>query len=193
MFGKSHINRNIDYRKESVKMPLPETEVNSIAKRARRSDNWYIIGLIGFAILIGAVFTTIAWVNWQDAQSRVNDLLETYNGLNFGNDTDKKMGRWNETIAQRNEIDRTFFNALRDGFFGVGAVLSLASILSTLKEKKKEEQNDRYKLPIKLNQKDIQDIIKKSNFQFDIAFDIPSAVEMDLEEEQPRSSSEGQP
>ncbi len=104
-----------------------------------------IVGILLLLILGiggGVLYTITAYQNWLEAKDQVTTVISHYEGLNFGNNTEQKYGRLNETIDKRNEIDRTFFNALRDGFFGLGAAISLATFLLSLDIRGVREERD---------------------------------------------------
>lgn len=124
-----------------------------------------ILVLIIGSVAVGYWYTQQAYQNWINAKTQVMKIINEYENLNFGNNTDQKFGRWNETIQIRNEIDRTFFNALRDGFFGVGGAISIATLLLSFDvPSQKEERN-----MIELTKAQLNDIIALGGVGIDLA------------------------
>lgn len=151
-----------------------------MAKKIGSSDNFLyevlqvtqIIGIgimfVG-AILVGALYTHRVLVNWDIAQAKIDDeILKRYEEIELSDSPEDLLLAWNDALNTRNEIDKTHFNALRDGFFGVGILTSLAAFLSTLKPRKREDNSENV---LFLDQKQFDDIIKHGavDFKFEIA------------------------
>ena len=112
--------------------------INTIWKLINRKEA-IIIFLVISAILGGGKYISTATNNWLCATREIDFLYSKLESSKIADDREKYQAL-NEIIENKNAIDKTYFDALSGGFFAVGVLISIASLLSGFKFKEDEKR-----------------------------------------------------
>lgn len=110
------------------------------------------IAIYVIAFLFGFQYTRFAFDNWRISKENINILtgnlrksIKDEDYSSFSDKTNLKISQWKDSLELLNNTNKTFYEALRDGFFGISFLTGFATYILSIKtddeNEKKNEQS----------------------------------------------------